>query len=119
MKIQDQIIALHTLAKGKPIAYGLYGGIEQFYVVGVDAFYAQLGDGRDLPDYLNDLNLIQKIEESLDSDYREPGNYWDILGEVTGAVDAECFPKSMERVCMASAKTRAKAILKFKGLWTA
>jgi hypothetical protein len=52
-----------------------------------------------IPDHLQ--ALLDKL--SLDKlDYREEGNFYHHLAEVTGAADAECLDKCVERILGAS-----------------
>ena len=81
-----------------------------------------------IPDYLNDLNEMREVEETLSvaekpdsGGYSERNYYASKLGEITyndngrgwqPLSNDDCFP-----ICHATAAQRAEAFLRIKGLW--
>jgi hypothetical protein len=72
------------------------------------------------PDYLNDIEAMKRAVLSLPHekcDYREENNFWEFLGQTTGAEDSEVMSKATQRIAMATAKDWCKAFLLTIGKW--
>lgn len=64
-----------------------------------------------VPDYLNDLNAMREVEESLTTEQRKGDHYAAKIADVTGCDDM------LFAFIHATAAQRAEAFLRVKGLW--
>lgn len=71
-----------------------------------------------VPDYCHDLNAMAQAEIAFDQDKAHGWHYWRELAEVVGADDEEVETWERYRLLLkATARQRAEAFLRVKGLW--
>lgn len=82
----------------------------------------------ELPDYPNDLNAMRLVEYSLLSEAEPNDAYKAYINELCGVIYRQLMPQQKQQwhdcekfqlwlVATATAKERAEAYLRFKGLW--
>lgn len=71
-----------------------------------------------LPDFCNDLNAMHDAEVLLENEIAEADQYYTTLAELTMADDEElCTSVRYRYLANATARQRAEAFLRTKGLW--
>lgn len=71
-----------------------------------------------LPDYVGDLNAMHGAEVELENEIATADQYWTELAELTMADDEELSTCTRYRyIGNATARQRAEAFLRVKGLW--
>ena len=68
----------------------------------------------DIPDYLNDLNAMHEAEKTLD--FRDRRKFAEKLSAITETERGDHWDDALA-LCHATAKQRAEAFLRAKGLW--